>query len=259
MTVIHKINTAEKAKILTQLQQADKILVGVGAGFAAAAGLEPLPLTQEQPVEQYWTFWRPYIEQQRFCQQSNQVYDGLLTLLRDKDYFIVDSNPDGMVYRSGVELSRIYKVQGDMARVQCSKNCSNQAYAVLPYFRKIDQGQRDSIVCPKCGAPLQMNVYTGPSFCQAPYEQQKGSYFRFINRSARQRLVVLELGIGYTMPELLRFPFEHIVHSHRNATLIRINTQHPLCMEENKAKAICIGCDAKEAIAVLTEKDGQAE
>ena len=51
---------------------------------------------------------------------------------------------------------------------------------------------------------------------------------------------MLELGVGYTMPELIRFPFEQIVMNHKRAKLIRINTNHPLCVEENNHKAICV-------------------
>ena len=109
-------------------------------------------------------------------------------------------------------------------------------------------------VCPHCGAPLIMNVYTGKGFCEERYQVQNSKYFRFINGKIDEPLVVLELGVGYTMPELIRFPFEQIVMNHPNATLVRINTNHPLCVEENRHKALCAGVDIAEALPKILEK-----
>ena len=84
----------------------------------------------------------------------------------------------------------------------------------------------------KPSAPMIMNVYVGKGFCEESYQEKNSAYFRFINSSIKEPLVVLELGVGYTMPELIRFQFEQIVMNHPNATLVRINTMHPLCVEE---------------------------
>jgi len=253
MKVIEHLGLAEKALIKEQIQNADEVLVGLGAGMALSAGLKPLPLDQRQSKENYWHFWRPYLEEQRFQQESNPVYDDLMTLLAGKDYFIIDANPDGMLYRSGVDLDRLYKVQGDLARAQCQKNCSHKVYPVRHSLQKLEQGKEKEICCPECGAPLVLNVYTDKDFCEAPYEKQKAAYFRFINSSDKERLVILEIGVGYTIPEMMRFPFEYIVQNHRNASLIRVNTLHPLCVEENKHKAICIACDAGTVLKTLVE------
>ena len=69
-----------------------------------------------------------------------------------------------------------------------------------------------------------------------------------------KRLAILELGVGYTMPELIRFPFEQIVMNHKRAKLIRINTMHPLCVEENNHKAICVGADIAQVLPVLLDE-----
>ena len=241
MKVIEYIGSNEKKLIKDELNSADKILVGLGAGMALSAGLKPLPLDQKQSEKDYWQFWQPYLEEQRFQQESNPVYDALMALLADKDYFII------------VDLERVYKVQGDLGRAQCLKNCSHKVYPARHNLEKLAQGKAAEICCPECGAPLVMNVYVDKNFCETPYEKQKSAYFRFINSSDKEKLVVLEIGVGYTVPEMMRFPFEYIVQNHRNAKLIRINTLHPLCVEENKNKAFCIGCDAGTVLKALVE------
>ncbi|MBQ2431933.1 MAG: hypothetical protein II268_01790, partial [Peptococcaceae bacterium] len=122
------------------------------------------------------------------------------------------------------------------------------------HFEQMEQDSSYEPRCPHCGAPMIMNVYVGKGFCEEPYQEKNSAYFRFINSSIKEPLVVLELGVGYTMPELIRFPFEQIVMNHPNATLVRINTMHPLCVEENKQKAICAEVDIKEALPRILEK-----
>lgn len=252
--------TPEQAKrVAKELRQAEKILVGIGAGFPLAAGADALPLDQVLDEQDYWPFWLPYIEAQRLNKTVPALYTQLAQLLQQKEYFVIDSNPDGFLLHSGLELSRIYKAQGDMARVQCSKNCRGHAWIGKQYFDRVKANPADLPKCPHCGAPLVMNVYTDKHFCEEPYREKNEAYFRFINGSAHDRLILLELGVGYTMPELIRFPFEQIVMNHKHAKLIRINTLHPLCVEENRHKAICVGADLAQVIPDLLAQQRGAQ
>lgn len=246
-------NQNKAEQIIKELRQADQILVGIGGGFTSAAGVEPLPLDKSLSREQYWPFWLPYIDKQRLNKDVPVLYQQLAQLLQGKDYFVIDSNADGFLLRSGLEISRIYKAQGDMARVQCKDNCCNQSWIGKQHFDRLQQETDYLPVCPSCGQPLVMNVYTGKKFCDEPYLEKNEAYFRFINGSAHNRLAVLELGVGYTMPELIRFPFEQIVMNHKRAKLIRVNINHPLCVEENNHKAICVGADIAQVLPALLE------
>lgn len=247
-------NEEKIQRIRKELQYADKILVGIGGGFPAAAGVPELPLNKTLAEDAYWPFWMPYIQQQRLGKEVPALYLQLAQLLQGKDYFIIDSNPDGYLLRSGLELGRIYKAQGDMARVQCRNNCQDHSWIGKQHFDQLQQDAGYLPKCPHCGAPLVMNVYdekNGKAFCDEPYREKNQAYFRFINGSAHDQLAILELGVGYTMPELIRFPFEQIVMNHKHARLIRINTLHPLCVEENRSRAICAGVDLAKAIPQL--------
>ena len=245
---------AEKVQAIADaIKSSNRILVGIGGGMPMAAGVDPLPLDKKKSAEEYWNFWYPFIKTQRLNKEVPELYQQLAALLAGKDYFIIDSNPDGFIQKSGVELSRVYKAQGDMARMQCSKNCANQSWIGKNHFEQLEQDSSYQPVCPYCGAPAIMNVYTGKGFCDEPYQEKNSAYFRFINGSVHEPLVVLELGVGYTMPELIRFPFEQIVMNHPHGTLVRINTNHPLCVEENKHKAICAGVDLAEALPKILD------
>ena len=55
MVMSHKDTTWNQDKaeqIIKELRQADQILVGIGGGFTAAAGVEPLPLDKSLSREQ---------------------------------------------------------------------------------------------------------------------------------------------------------------------------------------------------------------
>ena len=240
--------------IARAIKKSNRILVGLGGGMPMSAGMEVLPFDKKLKPEEYWPFWYPHIKEQRLVQEVPAVYTQLAQMLDGKEYFIIDSNADGFIQKSGVELGRIYKAQGDMARLQCSKNCKDQTWIGKSHFEKMEKDPSYQPVCPHCGAPMIMNVYAGKGFCEERYQVQNSKYFRFINAKADEPLVVLELGVGYTMPELIRFPFEQIVMNHPNATLVRINTNHPLCVEENKHKAICAGVNIAEALPKILEQ-----
>ncbi len=246
-------NTEKLEQIAETLRQADKILVGIGGGFNAAAGVSELPLNKKMSDRDYWPFWLPYIKEQRLNKNVPDLYKQLVELLNGKNYFIIDSNPDGFLYYSGLEIARIYKAQGDMARVQCSKNCQNHSWIGKQYFNQVEADSSVVPKCPFCGAPLVMNVYTGGNFCEEPYQEKNSAYFRFINGFARDQLAILELGVGYTMPELIRFPFEQIVMNHKHAKLIRVNTLHPLCVEENRSKSICVEASIADVLPALMD------
>jgi hypothetical protein len=51
------------------------------------------------------------------------------------------------------------------------------------------------------------------------------AYADFVNRAFTGRLVLLELGVGFNTPGIIRWPFERIAQRHPNARLVRVNLQ----------------------------------
>lgn len=90
MVMSHKDTTWNQDKaeqIIKELRQADQILVGIGDGFTAAAGVEPLPLDKSLSREQYCRFWLPYIDKQRLNKNVPVLYQQLAQLLPRKGLF----------------------------------------------------------------------------------------------------------------------------------------------------------------------------
>ena len=86
------------------------------------------------------------------------------------------------------------------------------------------------------------------------YQEQARLVNHYLRGTEAGPLVLFEVGVGYSEPNLIRFPFEFLTESRSDVTLIRINDRYPLCAEENRAKAICIGLDAAQALHDLVAR-----
>jgi len=51
-------------------------------------------------------------------------------------------------------------------------------------------------------------------------------FLDWLNRTASGRLVILEIGAGFSTPSVIRWPCESIARTHPDACLIRINPRH---------------------------------
>ena len=105
--------------------------------------------------------------------------------------------------------------------------------------------------CGQRGRRASGNTSVTPHFCHAPYQEQARLVNHYLRDTEAGPLVLLEVGVGYSEPNLIRFPFEFLTESRQDVTLIRINDRYPLCAEENRTKAICIGLDAAQALHEL--------
>ena len=128
-------------KLKEELDSADAILIGVGAGLSTAAGLTYsgerfdkyffdfrdkygirdiysggfYPFTTE---EEYWAWWSRHIYFNRYIDAPSDVYPNLLELVKDKDYFVLTTNVDHQFQRAGFDKKRMFYTQGDYGLLQ---------------------------------------------------------------------------------------------------------------------------------------------
>jgi hypothetical protein len=62
---------------------------------------------------------------------------------------------------------------------------------------------------------------------------------------------MLELGVGFNTPSIIRWPFDEIAVSHPRATLIRINRDNPETPKELAGQAIGLDQDIAEVLNAL--------
>lgn len=271
-------------RIKELINNADYILVGAGAGLSASGDINYLDkelakkwfqeykslnlnsiveiqsvfwdLTREN-VLAYWGYWSRHVYNIRYKTEATKPYLDLYKLLKDKKHFIITTNVDGQFEKAGFKKENIFAPQGDYALFQCSKPCSNELYDNKEMINTMVQNivdefyirEEDIPICPKCGEFLVPNLRKDNSFVQDPHFKTFNAFNDFIRKAKGKNLLLLELGVGYNTPVIIKYPFENIVLQYpKNTTLIRINLDDDNVPLEIKDKSIYINNDIKEVL-----------
>jgi hypothetical protein len=111
-------------------------------------------------------------------------------------------------------------------------------------------------MCPVCGGTMDPHLRINAYFIQnESWHQANEAYQRFLSAAEEKKTVLLELGVGYNTPGIIRYPFEKWTHLNRNATLIRLNKNDPEGMKENESKTISITSEMQDALSAWIAGD----
>ena len=58
------------------------------------------------------------------------------------------------------------------------------------------------------------------------WHEQNRNYIDFRKKALNGKLLLLEFGIGFNTPIIIRFPFDDLVKSYDNVNLVRFNRSH---------------------------------
>jgi NAD-dependent SIR2 family protein deacetylase len=241
------------------LAEADSILIGAGAGLSAAAGLDyqdPGLFRKWYPQfarlglsniweaivahwapnghnrRRFWAFWAHHIQKIRYDAPPGTPYLNLSRLVAGKPYFVITTNVDAQFAKAGFSSDRLFTPQGDYGRFQCAEPCGDTLHdnrdLVQTLITQMDDTRvlvRESDIprCPDCGDYLERNLRRDRHFVESSHMERQPAYADFINRSCAGRLVLLELGVGFNTPGIIRWPFEAITARHPHASLLRVN------------------------------------
>ena len=76
-------------------------------------------------------------------------------------------------------------------------------------------------------------------------------YQQFLDALGDRKLVLLELGVGYNTPTIIKHPFERITAQHPNATLVRVNRDYPEVSPVNRARTIAFDQDIGKVVGAI--------
>ena len=136
------------ALLKKEIDNADAIVIGAGAGLSTSAGLTYSGERFERNFfdfaekfgirdmysggfypfpddETRWAWWARHIYYNRYIDPPKPVYKELFELLADKDYFVITTNVDHQFQRAGFDKKRLFYTQGDYGLFQ-SVDPSNQ-------------------------------------------------------------------------------------------------------------------------------------
>ena len=86
------------------------------------------------------------------------------------------------------------------------------------------------------------------------WHEAAGRYSDFLKRMEKKKGVLLELGVGFNTPTIIRFPFEKMVRENKNLSLIRLNMNEAVVPESFGSRAVGIGGDMAKAISDLNNR-----
>ena len=169
----------------------------------------------------------------RYDIQVGKPYLQLMKLLEGKNYFVITTNVDHQMQLAGVDKNKFYYMQGDYGLWQCSEPCHQKTYDNKEQVQRMVDEQRDMKIpthliphCPKCGRPMTMNLRIDSTFVQDEgwYAAQK-RYTAFVEKHKDKPIVLLELGVGFNTPMIIKYPFMRMADDNIDALYVPINME----------------------------------
>ena len=279
----------EIEKLHKALCEADAVVVGAGAGLSTSAGFTYSGERFEQHFadfigkygftdmysagfypfpteEEHWAYWSRHIYYNRYVPAPKPVYDNLLKLLKDKDYFVITTNVDHQFQKAGFDKQRLFYTQGDYGLFQCAKPCHQRTYDNEETIRKMIAAQAVETFpetslqipseliprCPVCGGPMKVNLRADETFVEDEgWRAASERYTEFIRRHKDGRVLFLDLGSGGNTPVIFKIPFIRWTMQNPNAAYATVNLGEAFTVDQIADRSIVINGDIGDILEKL--------
>lgn len=269
-------------ELRTALEKCDSVIIGAGAGLSTSAGFvyDGERFTKYfsdfeekygfhdmysggfypyETLEEYWAYWSRYVYINRYTEAPRPVYETLLKLVRNKDYFVITTNVDHCFRKAGFDKERLFYTQGDYGLFQCSEPCCEETYDNEAVIRRMVERQKHMHVptellpvCPRCGKPMTMNLRSDDKFVEDEgWHRAAERYENFICTRSGRKVLFLELGVGYNTPVIIKYPFRQMTARNPEALYACINYGETACPREISQQSICIDGDIGDVLDCL--------
>jgi len=218
-------------------------------------------------LEEHWAYWSRYIYINRYLAAPKPVYQQLFQLVKDKDYFVLTTNVDHCFQKAGFDKKRLFYTQGDYGLFQCSEPCCAETFDNESLVQQMVEAQGYRIEpdgtltapngplkmqipaeliprCPHCGKPMTMNLRADDTFVEDEgWHTAAERYSEFLRRHEGQKILFLELGVGYNTPVIIKYPFWRMTAQNPNAFYVCINAGQAIAPAEISKRALCVQAD----------------
>ena len=269
-------------KLQQTLQKADAVIVGAGAGLSTSAGFTysgerfqqhfadfigkygfadmysagfyPFPTEEE-----HWAYWSRHIYYNRYVPAPKPVYDNLLKLLKDKDYFVITTNVDHQFQKAGFDKQRLFYTQGDYGLFQCAKPCHQKTYDNEEWVKRMIAEQMDMRIptelvprCPVCGEKMKVNLRADETFVEDEgWHAASERYTEFIRRHKDGKVLFLDLGSGGNTPVIFKIPFIRWTMQNPIAIYATVNLGEAFTVDQIADRSIVINADINDVLDTL--------
>lgn len=268
------------------LESAEAVLIGAGAGLSASAGFVytgerfhqyfsdfeekygfhdmysggfyPYPT-----LEEHWAYWSRYIQINRYEDAPKPVYDTLFRLVSAKDYFVLTTNVDHCFQKTGFDKKRLFYTQGDYGLFQCCEPCHKKTYENREIVGRMVKEQKNMRIpseliprCPVCGKPMTMNLRSDDRFVEdGGWRKAACRYEDFLRRHQNMRVLLLETGVGYNTPGIVKYPFWQMAAAFPKTVYVCLNHGEAGCPKEIADRSICVNCDVGDFLQELLAQE----
>ena len=271
-------------RLKAALRDCDAVVIGAGSGLSTAAGFTYTGERFEKyfsdfaekygiqdmysggfypfdTPEEHWAYWSRYIYINRYMDALKPVYNDLLKLVQDKDYFVITTNVDHCFQKAGFDKKRLFYTQGDYGLFQCNEPCCQETFDNEAVIREMVKRQEDMKIptellpiCPHCGKPLTMNLRSDNKFVEDKgWHRAAERYENFLRTHEGQKILFLELGVGYNTPVIIKYPFWQMTAKNPNAIYACINQGQAVCPQEIEQRSICMNADIGQILQNLSD------
>ena len=271
------------AAAVNMIREADYVLLGAGSGMSAAAGAQyggtffeenfaefqqaygKGPYMQDMysagfypfpDEESRWGYWSHMALLAGIDLDTTPLHKTLLDALEGKKVFLLSTNVDGQFEKAGLPSEQVFATQGSYRKTQCKRACHRKTYDAEALFRQMEQAREQARIptelvprCPVCGGPMEMNLRSDNYFVQdEDWYAAEERFSRFLSECVDGKTVLLELGVGFNTPTIIRFPFEKLTREHENIRLIRLSRSKAIVPQSLGTRAIGINADMDRSI-----------
>ena len=276
------------------IRGADYVLIGAGAGMSTAAGAEyggkffeenfaefqkiygrgpymrdmysagfyPFP-----DQESKWGYWAHQALLAGIDLDVTPLHKTPLDALKGKKLFLLSTNADRQFEKAGLSAEQVFATQGTYDRIQCKRGCHPKTYDATELFRRMERARQNGKIpgelvpkCPVCGGDMEMNLRVDDCFVEdEDWHAAEERFSRFLSECINGKTVLLELGVGFNTPTIIRFPFEKLTRQHRNISLVRLSRSKAMVPASLGKRAVGINADMAQSIADLAAKLRETE
>lgn len=254
------------------LDEADTIIVTAGNGFAQMEGLDMLSdetFAQDYPDvakkyhvntiadaldkkfnswDEQWDFWSKLVDRYSLKYEPSDEMKILLDLLKDKNYFIATSTYGHFFEKAGFDEEKIFNIFGDWTRMQCSSGLNHGQISDVEVVKNYIAGKGEVPKCEDCNSEMELHMPLNAHFF--PDEDANTRFRWFLTRNEEKKVVVLELGVDLTSPQLLD-PMAKLVEQFGSWKYIAADLSQDELPEAIEKRAVGLDMNSKELLEKL--------
>ena len=189
------------------------------------------------------------------------LHKTLLEALKDKKLFLLSTNADHQFEKAGLPLEQIFQTQGSYRLIQCRRGCHPKTYDAVELFRQMERERVNGKIpsalvpkCPVCGGEMAMNLRVDNDFVEDEnWHLAEDRFSQFLSECRDGKTVLLELGVGFNTPTIIRFPFEKLAREHENISLVRLSRSKAMVPASLGSRAVGINADMAQSIRDLAD------